>query len=820
MTPGTIGRYELIRPLGAGGMGEVFLAKDATLDRLVAIKRVIPSDDIDANTILHEARIVAALDHPNIAAVFDIVEEHDRPFVVMEYVEGPTLASRLASGALLESEVVAYGRQLADALAYAHERHVLHCDIKPSNVMLTSADVPKILDFGIARISRGGVSTTAHIRGTPAYMAPEVLAGGAPTPHSDIFSLGMLLTELATGQRRAGAASRSNRVTPRLAAILDKTTAADPDRRFTSAMELRRALQGLASATTVTTVAKRPFASTGKAAAMLAALTLVCGALVMGVPRLTGRTASPDAAVVGVLVFNNTGDAENDYLASGMTDVLISDLAGAPGLTVVPRTALPGVTSESDVPRAIKALGLTHVVVGGIQRSGETLRAALSLVGSESQTLLWSAHFDGALTNVLRLEERISSSVLQALARQRLVTGDTVAQARDRQPTSNADAFGNYAHGRALLERGDVAGNLDRALAFFERAVERDPSFARAHAAIGETLFRKYNATKDPAWVDRARAAMLDAVRLDPNDVTVAYSLAVIDHGTGKVDEAIATLNSIVARHPANDDAHRLLGRIYSERNNFDLAIDEFRKARDIRPDYPATLRQLGLAYYDKGLYDEAIASFTRMAALQPDNSVAYQGLGTVYHAANQLDQALVAYTQANKLAPRATTYSNIGTIHYNRGEYAAAIAAYRQAIALQPQEAATHRNLADTLLLSGDRAAAQAEYERAIDIANAALQVNPRAPRLPALIAFCLAKLGRYQDARTRIAAIVAEAPDDNDAAYKFAVIEAIAGRREQALARLQRALQLGYSRVMAGTDRDLDSLKPLPAYQALFER
>ena len=294
------------------------------------------------------------------------------------------------------------------------------------------------------------------------------------------------------------------------------------------------------------------------------------------------------------------------------------------------------------------------MTIGLVDRSGE---------------LKWSRSVDGVVSDVFHLEARVTEAALTALRSEDLISSETVQQARERPPTNNPDAFDDYAHGRALFERSDVPGNLDRALTFFQRAVARDPEFGRAYAAIGDASWRQYLETRDTAWIDKARAAMLSAIRLAPDDATVEFTMATIEQGTGHPENGIATLERILARQPAFDAAHRLLGRIYSESGNYDKAIEEFREAQALRPEYPATIRELGLAYYDKGRLDEAIATFTKLTALQPDNASAYQTLGTALHAANQFDRALVAYRQAIALAPRPTAYSNIGTIHYTRGE-------------------------------------------------------------------------------------------------------------------------------------------------------
>jgi len=841
MATGIVGRYELLRPLGAGGMGEVFLARDRTLHREVAIKRVQAGDARAAQAILHEARVVASLDHPNIASVYDVVEHDGEAHIVMEFVDGMTLSQRMAAGTLSEAQAIDYGRQIAGALAYAHARNVLHCDIKPGNVMISADGVPKVLDFGIARrdsqTAADLTTSTNVIAGTPPYMAPEVLLGSPPSQQSDVFGLGVMLYELVAGRRPYEGRGPSALLTAMTAAppALDTTAAGvsrefsaivqraihtDRQQRVQSAAELQAALDRMSPGTTRTLprTARQAARHSGaaKSVALLAGLAIVCGALVAGVPRLAN--VGTKQSVLGVMMFNNSGEADNDYLAAGLSDVLISHLAGAPGITVVPRNAMETLTSDTQVQEAVKNLGLTHVLTGSIQRSGDSLRMAMSLLGERGTKVEWSRSFDGNIGDVFHLQQRIARESLNALRGERLISTATVNEAAARVPTANSDAFDAYSHGRVLYERSDIAGNLDRAIGLFTRAIELDANFVRAHAALGEAFWAKYRSTRDAAWIDRARAAMLEALRRDAGDPTILYSLAVIDHGTGHIDEAIAGLNTLLSVQPASDEAHRLLGRIYSEQSNFDRAIEELREAERIRPDFPLTLRTLALAYLDKGATSDAIATLLRLTSLQPDNAGAIQLLGAAYLTAGDLDRALVAYERANTIAPLATSFSNIGVIHHTRRDYARAVAAYRRAIAIRFKEPATHRNLADALSMTGDRQGAKAEYQTAIDLAAAELSINPSSARINALVALCQAKLGRLADAQISIARARALAPNDNDVVYKEAIIALLDGRERDAIRGLQRAIELGYNTSRFAADRDLDPLRSHAEFERLL--
>ena len=369
-----IGRYEVLAPLGAGGMGEVFLARDTQLPRKVAIKRVRGGDHPGSERqILREARTVALLSHPNIAAIFDILEHDGALHIVMEYIEGETLGSKLRHGPLQEAEALGYVRQVADALAYAHAQGVIHCDVKPSNVMITPDGRARVLDFGIARFeatlhSDSEKTTTAHVvRGTPLYMAPEVLLGGTPSPRSDVYSVGVVLFELLTARRPyeglnpaklldSGTPSPSaSDVVPGISRALSdlvaRAIAIDPQRRLATVNELKTGLD------TVATTEKQvrsagPLSFAWRWAAPGVALLAASIALLAGIPNASDFSSKQ--AVMGVMVFNTTGDKANDHLGAGLSDSLISSLASARGITAVPRSAVTRFDDMSDVPGAFR----------------------------------------------------------------------------------------------------------------------------------------------------------------------------------------------------------------------------------------------------------------------------------------------------------------------------------------------------------------------------------------------------------------------------------------------------------------------------------
>src|SRR5262249_54653202 len=304
----------------------------------------------------------------------------------------------------------------------------------------------------------------------------------------------------------------------------------------------------------------------------------------------------------------------------------------------------------------------------------------------------------------------------------------------DNSPTTNADAFANYAQGRSFLERPDVVSNLDRATDLFAAAISLDPRFALAHAALGEAHWARYLRTRDQQWVDKARQETLEALRLDPDQAGVRYSLALIYNGTGHTADAVHEPQRAIPLQPASDDAHRLLGEITARGGDIDGAVPELRQAVDLRPSYWGNHWSLGLALYNAGRYRDAIPSFRRVTELQPDNARGFQTMGAAYHQLNDLENALANDQRALEINPTAGSYSNIGTIHYDRGEFGEAASAYEQSVARDPKSAIMRRNLGDAYDAIGDTQKARDAFAKAVELSTALLQVNPRDARILAL--------------------------------------------------------------------------------------
>jgi tetratricopeptide (TPR) repeat protein len=862
----SIGPYQIIEALGSGANGEVYLAEDLRLGRKVAIKtlsalgRKEPSDA--RGWMLREARAAARLNHPHIAGVYDVVESPQGAHIVMEYVRGETLAFRVREGPLPPGQVLEIAIQLTDALAEAHAMGVVHRDLKPANVMITPKGDVKILDFGLAQVRpvepgstpvRSSRDFTLDGRqvGTPSYMPPEHLMGDPVDARGDLYSLGVMLYELLTGRRPFRApdamkltmailteptpkASCSNPAVPEaLDAVVFRAMSRLPQDRFASASEmaanLRRAAAGVAPAVPHEGVSDAPTASRPSVwpirvsrkqrAASVGGLGLVVALAVYGA---VSRGRSPIAArsmgspVVAVLPLAGiTGDPQDESLATGIADSLISGLSRIPGLTVVSRQAtLPYRDRKKGMETIGRDLGANLMIDGSVQRSGERLRIALSLLRVGSNRVAWSAAYDGTVSEIFSLQSQATSELADAM---RVRLSPDERRRIQEPPTENVEAYTDYSQARTFFERPDVKGNADRAISLLQAALIKDPKFAKAHAALAESYLQKYTATHDLAWGIKARDSVTEALRLAPNDGRVRYSLAVVHRATGKTDEAIDELRRALELQPASDDAHDLLGQLLAARGQLQEGIIEIRKAIALNPNFWSHYHQLALIQFNAGRYAGALSAAQRETELQPDNSRGFQLLGTIYHAMGHRERAIANYEEAIRLGPSARAYTNLGAIHYAEGRYKKAAAAFEEAANLEPNPA-KFRNLGDTYDRLGQRDDARRAYGKAVNLSLEALTNNPRDAAVIAGLAVYQAKLSDCGAAARSAATALSISPAVPEILYRQAVVNALCGRPEEGLAALEKALNKGYSVKFAQNDDDLATLRQRPRYERLM--
>jgi eukaryotic-like serine/threonine-protein kinase len=612
-SPGTtLGRYRLLERIGAGGMGEVWKAHDARLDRTVAVKMLLQGVIPDATAFdrfRREAMSLSRLSHSGIATIYDFDSSDGRDFLVMEFVPGGTLESRLLQGPLPLTEVRAIGAAIADALEDAHRQGVLHRDIKPGNVALTSEGRPKILDFGLALLTSGEAMTgrltqAGTVMGSLAYMAPEQLLGEEDDVRTDIYALGVTLFELATGQRpftqdrpQALLFAVVNTTAPALALLLPEAPV-ELARLIASCLEKERE--------------RRP----QSAAVIAEALRHVPGAVSAPV---TVTTVTDAIRSVAVLPFRNISqDPAQEYFADGMTEAVISDLARIKALRVISRTsAMRYKGTALSLPGIARELNVEAVLEGSALLIGNRVRLSVQLIAARTDETLWADRYDRQLEDVFDLQSELAAKVAQAIAVQ-LTPGEATHFAR--RHVINAEAHVEYLKSRHSSLTGSREG-IDLAIRHARRALEIDPDFAGAWSALADChIIRAIRGMAPPAEAGAdAMVAARRALDLDPTLADAHASIGIIQSHTGELAAGIRSLRRAIELNPGLALAHNLLGR----------------------------------ALFSFELHEEALAAEQKSVSLDPFSVLIHTGLGDAYYFARQYEKSLVSYRMSIEIDPR-----------------------------------------------------------------------------------------------------------------------------------------------------------------------
>jgi len=564
-----LGAHEILSPLGAGGMGEVYRARDPRLEREIALK-VLPAatmaDDTARARLLREARMASKLNHPNICTIYEVGETEDQTFIAMELVSGKTLSDKLSSGRVDVDEVLRLGRQMADALAHAHGNGVVHRDFKSGNVVITPEGRAKVLDFGLAaRVSDtelteattysvDSLEMSGKIVGTLAYMAPEQLRGEQADARSDIWALGVVLYEMASGVRpfrgktgfELSSAIMSEQPSPlppglggtvpaQLQMVVDRCLEKNPDRRFESAGEVRAALETAQSATLgpprTAPLPKLPGRRVLIPVVGLALALAILAALdIGGIRRLLvgGDGGQVPAVRMAVLPFANlSGDPEQEYLSDGLTQEMITQLGRLhpEGLSVIARTSVMRYKGgDTPIDQIGRELGVDYILEGSTQREGGRVRIAADLILVEEQTQLWADSYEREFSGILAVQSEVAREVAEALALELLPS----EQARlSSKPAIDPDVYEAYLKGFYHMQQM-TPEDLDTAQRYFELALEMDPDYASAYVGLSFVWAarQQMGITLPQEAGPRATAAALRALELDDNSAGAHLALA------------------------------------------------------------------------------------------------------------------------------------------------------------------------------------------------------------------------------------------------------------------------------------------------------
>jgi serine/threonine-protein kinase len=697
LSPGTrIGPFEITAKVGEGGMGEVWRARDTSLGRDVALK-VLPerfvSDPGRLARFEREAKLLAQLNHPHIAQIFGLEVEEGTRALVMELVEGPTLAERLDRGPVPLEETVSIGRQIAEALEEAHEKGIVHRDLKPQNVKLTTGGRVKVLDFGLAKAlgARGSEAPTlgssetmeGALLGTASYMAPEQARGAKVDRRADIWSFGVVLYEMLSGQRLFAEASFAETVSAVLHRPIDfgRVPAANP----APLQELvRRCLER---------DPKRRLRDIGEARVVLETLTAVPG----GGARSAGPTDPRSVALpsLAVLPFvNMSPDPENEFFADGITEDVIAHLAKVRTLRVTSRTSVMAFKGRAQGLREIgAALGVEALVEGSVRRSGNRVRIVAQLVDPRTDQHLWAETYDRELDDIFAIQTDVALQIAAALRAE--LTFEERARIGLR-PTRDLEAYQLYLQGRHHLFRFTREG-VTQSLAFFERAVARDPGFALAYAAMAHAhtdfVIEGISGVLPAEAFARAQEAVDRALVLD-HDLAEAHGIVGLLRFTRDFDwkGAEAEFRLALALSPGSADIHDHLGWLFSAQGRFEESLAEVRRARDLDP--LAHRNDVANELMRAGRNEEALAEAARAVALDPGYSRSQSVFGWACMALGRTTEGIAALARAVELSPGSTLFlAQLGQGYAITGEEekARTILARLQALAATQYVAAYH---------------------------------------------------------------------------------------------------------------------------------
>jgi tetratricopeptide (TPR) repeat protein len=666
-------------------------------------------------------------------------------------------------------------------------------------------------------------------------MSPEQAAGGSADARSDQFAFGLIVYEMLAGVHPFARASSVQTLSaiiedeapplgksaPRspeaLALVVERCLAKQPRERFDSTADLARAIQNIGdhlrsgrTLAAVTSVRRRTPHRWAWAAASGILFTLA----IIGAWNVIAPPAPelPTARQVALLPFANVaGVPANQALADGLVEVLTTRLTQlepfAKGLQVVPAVEVRAQRIES-VTEARRAFGVNLVISGSLQRTGDRVLLTLNVIDGETLRQVRADAVELTADDTAAMQDHVLFRVarlldisLDAKAQAMLTTGGT--------RTPGANEF--YLQGRGYLQRAERPENVDAALGLFERAVERDPEYALAHAALAEASWRKYEITKEPTWVARARQSGATALNLSPTLSQAHVTLAIIANGTGEYEQAAKLLTAVVEREPLNADAYRELGRSYEALGDRTKAEATLQRAVAARPSDWMAYSTLGTFYVRVQRLADAAAQFEKVVQLTPDNPRGLSNLGSTYGMLQRWDQAIPALERATTLSPTGTRWSNLGTALLRLRRYDEAAKAFKASTALDPDNYMVWYNLASAYLwIPGTDKKALPAFERAVDLGEKARKVNPRDALLLGRLANCYAHLGKPTEARGLAAAAEATSADDPRVLLLSAHVHELLGSRTEALAKVSAAMQ----------SRSLDSLRADPGYAAIVKQ
>lgn len=858
LTGTLVGRFVVGRRLGSGGMGQVYVAEDPTLKRLVAMKRAAPrsqSDPTDRKHFLKEAQRASALNHPNVGAMYDVVDHGGELWLVMEYVEGETLRHRLRKP-ISREEFFAIATQCCEGLQAAFEKGIVHGDIKPENIMITPGNRVKILDFGVARRAWNSnpdsatqtMETITSSSGTPAYMAPEVLLQKPDDGRSDIFSLGLVFYEMLGGEQPfhtdslATTVARIVHVDPPplknvsgpLPGVIARMLVKNPAERYPNAAtvlaDLRRILAGgrpkFSASASGQLHQYRSFAALAVVLLLLISLLairpvrqLFRSSMAAGSGSHAQPVALPQTKILAVLPFSAAGNADPKLAALG--EGLVESVAAKLGnLTedrafevLTPRT-LQGrkISTLADAAHMFGAnLGLTLSLE---PQSNVLVKVNYSLLAPQNNTPVASGSLTVPRGDAFSVEQIVADGAVKAL---QLQLRPEEAAALKYHGTDKASAYEYYLQANGYLLNDSQSESLENAAIMAREALKLDPNFGMAKAVLGESYWRKYANTKEKQWIPLAQSNCDEAVKLANAGAAGHACLGLIDNGTGHYPEAAAEYQLALGLEPANEEAALGLASAYQREDKIAEAEKAYQQAIQAHPNSRDCYNNFGAFYVGRTQYEKALEMYNHAIQIAPEWYATYSNVGVIYNELGQYEKAVDTLNKSITIRPSYGAYVNLGVAYFGLNRFSEATEAYQEAAKLDPQQYLIWGDLGDALFYSGKKDQSVTPYRKAIELASAELKVNPRDPDVLSSLASYYSMIGDRKNSLLYLGQALQYGHNDKDVLLDAASVYNHLGESSLAIEFLAKVVRAGYSREKIRSLHDFDNLAGLPAYQQL---
>ncbi|MBV9405210.1 MAG: protein kinase, partial [Acidobacteriaceae bacterium] len=841
LAPGTMlgSRYRIEAEAGSGGMGRVYRAMDLELNRTVALKVV--REDLANNPealerLKQEITLASRISHRNVLRIHDLGEANGIRFVSMAWADGEDLSELLRDAAPLpEARIFQLAIEICLGLEAAHEQGIVHRDLKPGNVLLDAAGHACIADFGLAHTADvpTTVSRSGEVHGTPRYMSPEQVESKATDARTDIYALGLILYEMATGRipfrDDSVYQTMAQRVTdkPRdpkllnpaisdaLSRVILRCLEREPGERYQRAADLLEDLRRIAEPEKMV-ARSRP---RRKSLYALAALLALAVATIVWLRQRSQILAPPEnGRYIAVLPFHVVGaDPNLKYEAEGIADAISQRLLSLSSVHPVSSRAIEQADLQQPEGEIARKLGANLILAGSVQSQLDRIGVIAHIDNTKTHKQVWSKSFSGLREDLFTLEDEICNEIVSALN----VTPSLAERERAAiQPTQDINAYDLYLKGRDLLKTHKDAQDDNAALALFEEACAKDPSFALAWTGVADASLSLYNRKKESFWAEKALAAAREAKTKNDSLPEVHFALGSVDSATGRHAQAVQEIKRALQLEPNSDDGYLRLGRAYLRAGQSETALAAFQKAVDLNPYYWYNHDRLGTAYAELGRNDQALKELHRAVELNANAASAYNNIGVIYLHEGRWNDCIAMLRKVIELRPSANAYTNLGTAYFYQGRYADAVAMDEKAAQMSPGQQIILGNLADSYRQAGQWSKAQATYDRAIEQAYRQLEVNPRDADALGSLALYYARKGGTTQPPLLINQARTIDPGNDTLMYDEAVVDALGGRKEDALKALERALRNGFSVDVAQSEPDLKSIRSLPEFEELLAR